>query len=226
MRALHSMGCRARGHVQQGGAVGTPGVRPGSCPDPKRIFQDLPAADPLPLPMPVHCRENLEMDFLPWMSQKLTVADMYHLLDSLSKARPQKYLSLVLIKSNKVYVIPLSAHPMSLTSNRVRGVQGGGGGGTARRGQGGGPAPASTCTRTSLRVRVYLSSGVYVLRVGGSVPSRSTGQSGGRRAGGCAICAVADERHPGGAHGLGGDPELRGHAVHHERMGRAALRLA
>lgn len=69
-------------------------------------------------------RENLEPDFLPYMSKRYSVSELYSLLELLGKGRPQKYLFMVVLRGNSVATLPLAAKPMSLTLSRVRGQHG------------------------------------------------------------------------------------------------------
>ncbi|GFR51836.1 hypothetical protein Agub_g14300, partial [Astrephomene gubernaculifera] len=70
-------------------------------------------------------RDNLVADFAPWMGRKYTVRQLYDLIDTLLKGRPQKYLSLVVLRHGKVAFLPLAARPMTLTLSRMRAIVGG-----------------------------------------------------------------------------------------------------
>lgn len=69
--------------------------------------------------IPCH-RDNLDADFAPWTNRRYNVRQLYELVATLVKGRPQKYLSLVVIKKNRVGWLPLAARPMALTLSRVR----------------------------------------------------------------------------------------------------------
>ncbi|PNH03508.1 hypothetical protein TSOC_010428 [Tetrabaena socialis] len=67
-------------------------------------------------------RDNLDADLAPWLGRQYTVRQLYDLVDELIKGRPQKYLSLVVIKGGEVMSLPLAAKPMKLTINRMRAI--------------------------------------------------------------------------------------------------------
>ncbi len=70
-------------------------------------------------PLLVPSRDNQNADWVPWTGRKYSVRHLYELVDTLGKGRPQKYLSLVVIKQNRIAFLPLAARPMGLTLNRV-----------------------------------------------------------------------------------------------------------
>ncbi|GIL83630.1 hypothetical protein Vretifemale_12300, partial [Volvox reticuliferus] len=67
-------------------------------------------------------KQNQNADWLPWSNRKYGIRKLYQLLDTLIKGRPQKYLSLVVIKKNRIVFLPLAARPMGLTISRMRAI--------------------------------------------------------------------------------------------------------
>ncbi|KAG2442031.1 hypothetical protein HYH02_009823 [Chlamydomonas schloesseri] len=70
-------------------------------------------------------RDNLDADFAPWTNRRYSVRQLYELVATLVKGRPQKYLSLVVIKNNRVGWLPLAARPMALTLSRMKAIASG-----------------------------------------------------------------------------------------------------
>eukprot|EP00198_Chlamydomonas_reinhardtii_P001116 XP_001690451.1 predicted protein [Chlamydomonas reinhardtii] len=70
-------------------------------------------------------RDNLDADFAPWTNRRYNVRQLYELVATLVKGRPQKYLSLVVIKKNRVGWLPLAARPMALTLSRMKAIASG-----------------------------------------------------------------------------------------------------
>ena len=155
-------------------------------------------------------RENLDPDFLPWMSQQLSVAHLYKLLGAVSKGRLQRYLSVVVIKDNKVSVIPVSSNPMRLTANRVRPALH-----TVGKG-GGGRIGAGVSNTVSTLLHIVTHDTLQHQVLDDDLPS-------------CihmALRARADGAYQGGPYECILHAAVRGHAVRHERVGRGGLRLS
>ncbi|KAG2440781.1 hypothetical protein HXX76_003637 [Chlamydomonas incerta] len=70
-------------------------------------------------------RDNLDADFAPWTNRRYSVRQLYELVATLVKGRPQKYLNLVVIKNNRVGWLPLAARPMALTLSRMKAIASG-----------------------------------------------------------------------------------------------------
>ncbi|GIL52125.1 hypothetical protein Vafri_8051 [Volvox africanus] len=67
-------------------------------------------------------KQNQNADWLPWSHRKYGIRKLYQLLDTLIKGRPPKYLSLVVIKKNRIVFLPLAARPMGLTLSRMKAI--------------------------------------------------------------------------------------------------------
>ncbi|GLI64364.1 hypothetical protein VaNZ11_007608 [Volvox africanus] len=67
-------------------------------------------------------KQNQNADWLPWSHRKYGIRKLYQLLDTLIKGRPPKYLSLVVIKKNRIVFLPLAARPMGLAISRMRAI--------------------------------------------------------------------------------------------------------
>ncbi|EFJ45679.1 hypothetical protein VOLCADRAFT_94091 [Volvox carteri f. nagariensis] len=103
------------------------------------IYRSISPTHPCPCPAPHHHavwpptfrvsiirgvanRENQNVDWVPWAGRKYNVRQLYKLVDTLIKGRPQKYLSLVVVKDNRITFLPLAARPMTLTMNRMKAI--------------------------------------------------------------------------------------------------------
>ncbi|KAG2496742.1 hypothetical protein HYH03_005151 [Edaphochlamys debaryana] len=64
-------------------------------------------------------KQNLDVDFRPWVGRKYSVRQLYELVSKLVRSRNPKYLSLVVVLRGNVSYFPLSPKPNSLTSNRM-----------------------------------------------------------------------------------------------------------
>ncbi|KXZ53929.1 hypothetical protein GPECTOR_6g847 [Gonium pectorale] len=67
-------------------------------------------------------RDNLDADFVPWLGRRYTVRQLYEMMSTLIKGRPQKYLSVVVVSRGSVTFLPLAARPMTLTISRMRAI--------------------------------------------------------------------------------------------------------
>ena len=66
-------------------------------------------------------QDNLIPDFSPYRSKfKLSVGNLVETIEKLSKGRPPKHLTLILIKNNAVRALPVTTTQPSLTTKRVK----------------------------------------------------------------------------------------------------------